>query len=310
MWRYDDLAIFVSVVERGSFSAAAKKMKMPSSTVSRRLICLEADLNVKLLERTSRKIHLTEKGKTFFSQCLPLIQKLRESTHKLIESAHEIDGKLKITAPTYVGNELMSDLFTDFVKQNPDIELEILLSNDIEDILDEEIDIAIRIGPLKDSSLIAQHLWDIDYVLCASNVYIFENGMPQKLQELQSEHRMIFRTHQIPLVFRNRESSIEESVNTKSQLISNDIKFTIHAVCNDVGIACLPRMFIRNELESGRLVEVLPAYELMNKKTVYAVYPSKRYLPKKTKLLIQYIKEKSALLSKPAHKRRSTSDLL
>ncbi|HED34098.1 MAG TPA: LysR family transcriptional regulator [Gammaproteobacteria bacterium] len=298
MWSYDDLSIFVSVVERGSFTAAAKKMKMPSSTVSRRLIRLEADLNVKLLERTSRKIHLTEKGKVFYAQCLPLIQQLRESTHELIESVNEIDGKLKITAPTYVGNELMADLFTDFVKKNPDIELEILLSNDIEDILDEEIDIAIRIGPLKDSALIAQHLWDIDYVLCASNVYIAKNGMPEKLQELQSEHNLIFRTHQIPLAFRNRKTAIEESVNVKSQLISNDIKFTIHAVCNDVGIACLPRMFVSDELESGLLVEVLPEYELMNRKTVYAVYPSKRYLPKKTKLLIQYIREKSILLSR------------
>ncbi len=298
VWSYDDLAIFVNVVERGSFTAAAKKMKMPSSTVSRRLVRLEADLNVKLLERTSRKIHLTEKGKVFYAQCLPLIQRLRDNTRELVESANEIGGKLKITAPTYVGNELMADLFTDFVKQNPDIELEILLSNDIEDILDKEIDIAIRIGPLKDSSLIAQHLWDIDYVLCAGSAYIAKNGMPQTLQELQSVHKLIFRTHQVPLVFRNRKSLVEEGVNVKSQLISNDIKFTIHAVCNDVGIACLPRMFIRDKFESGVLVEVLPEYELMNRKTVYAVYPSKRYLPKKTKLLIQYIREKSILLSK------------
>ncbi|VAW62952.1 hypothetical protein MNBD_GAMMA11-3209, partial [hydrothermal vent metagenome] len=124
MWSYDDLAIFVGVVERGSFIAAAKKMKIPSSTVSRRLSCLEADLGVKLLERTSRKIHLTEKGKLFYEQCSSQINQLGEHAKALTASIDDIHGKLKITAPTYVGNEVMADLFTDFVKQNPGIELE------------------------------------------------------------------------------------------------------------------------------------------------------------------------------------------
>jgi len=297
MWSYDDLAVFISVVERGSFIAAANKMKMPSSTVSRRLSRLEADLNVKLLERTSRKIHLTEKGRIFYEQCHPLIKQLREYTHELTQSIDEIHGKLKITVPTYVGNELMADLFTDFVKENQGIELEILLSNDIEDILDEEIDVAIRVGPLGDSALIAQNLWDLDYVICASVEYIKLHGQPQNLEDIKHHHSLIFRTHQIPLEFRHRKTAVESKVNVQSRLISNDIKFTIHAVCSGTGIACLPRMFIQQQLEQGVLVELLTEYELMNHKTVYAVYPGKRYMPKKTRLLIQYIKEKSRQLS-------------
>jgi len=300
MWSYDDLAIFVNVVERGSFIAAAKKMKMPSSTVSRRLSRLEADLNVKLLERTSRKIHLTEKGKIFYEQCASLIKQIRENTRELTESIDKIHGKLKITVPTYLGNELMADLFIEFVKENPGIELEMLLSNDIEDILDEEIDIAIRVGPLVDSNLIAQKLWEMEYVICANNEYIRKYGIPKNPEDIKSHHSLIFRSQQIPLVFRHRETAGESKINVKSRLISNDIKFTLHAVCSGVGIACLPRMFVNKKLETGDLTELLVDYELVNKKTVYAIYPSKRYLPKKTQLLIKYIKEKSLLLCAPA----------
>ncbi len=290
MWRYDDLAIFINVVERGSFIAAATKMKIPSSTVSRRLSRLEADLNVKLLERTSRKIHLTEKGKIFFEQCLPLIKQLRENTHELTQSMDKIHGKLKVTVPTYVGNELMADLFTDFVKNNPDIELEILLSNDIEDILDEEIDIAIRVGPLDDSTLIAQNLLELDYVICASTEYLEQHGVPQEPADINRDHSFIFRTYQESLNLKHRTSGVKVNIDARKRLLSNDIKFTIHAVNHGAGIACLPKMFIKQQLESGNLVEILPHYQLLEHKTIYAVYPGKRYLPKKTRLLIKYIK--------------------
>jgi DNA-binding transcriptional LysR family regulator len=297
MWSYDDLAIFISVVERGSFVAAAKKLNIPSSTVSRRISRLESDLNIKLLERTSRKIHLTEKGKIFYSQCSPLIKQLRENTKDLAESIDEIHGKLKITAPTFIGNEIMVDLFTDFIKKHPDIELDIFLSNEIEDIIDEEIDIAIRVGPLVDSNLIAQHLWDMDYTICAANEYLNKYGTPDNPEDLYTHHNLIFRSQQPTLEFRHLQTSSLSKINIQNQLISNDIKFTIHAACNGVGIACLPHMFIKQQLESGALIKLLPDFELINTKTVYAVYPGKHYLPKKTQLLIQHIKEKSLLLA-------------
>jgi len=300
MWSYDDLAIFISVVERGSFIAAAKKMNIPPSTVSRRLSRLEADLNIKLLERTSRKIHLTEKGNVFYAQCSSLIKQLRENTRDLTESIDVIHGKLKVTAPTFVGNEIMADLFCEFVKQHPEIELEIYLSNEVEDIIDEEIDLAIRVGPLIDSNLIAQHLWSMNYVSCAAPAYIKNYGAPEKPEDLSAHHNLIFRTQQAPLAFLHKKTAAESKVNVKSHIISNDIKFTIHAVCNGAGIACLPRMFINQELDAGKLLELLPDYEFIDTKSVYAVYPSKHYLPKKTQLLIAYIKERSLELAKLA----------
>jgi len=270
-------------------------MDIPSSTVSRRISRLEADLNVKLLQRNSRKIHLTEKGKILYTQSAPLINQLRENTRDLTESIDDIHGKLKITAPTYIGNDLMADLFTEFVQKNPEIQLELLLSNDIEDLLDEEIDIAIRIGPLEDSSLIAQHLWDMDYVICAGPEYIKKNGNPSRPEELQ-QHRMIYRTHQVPLEFSRVSNDKTIKIEVLSHLISNDIKFSIHAVLNNAGIACLPRMFIRKEIKNGKLLELLTDYELKHSRAAYAVYPSKRYLPEKTRLLIECVRQRSLQL--------------
>lgn len=295
--RYDDLAIFVAVVERGSFIAAANKTNIPSSTLSRRLSRLEADLKIKLLERTSRKIHLTEKGKLFYEQCSPLIQQLKQNTKALTESIDKAYGKLKITVPTYIGNTMMADFFVDFMKLNPEIDLEMILSNEIEDILDEEIDIAIRIGPLNDSNFIALHLWEIDYVLCASPEYLNKCGTPTTPEEIKNHQAIILRTQPFPWRFRLLKEQLDACITPLSRLVLNDFQLAIHAAINGIGITCLPCSIAKEKFKSGELVQLMPQYELLNRRTAYAVYPEKLYMPKKTRLLIDYIKEKSTLLN-------------
>jgi len=293
---YDDLAIFIAVVERGSLIAAAKKTNIPSSTLSRRLSRLEADLKIKLLERNSRKIHLTEKGKIFFEQCSPLIHQLKENTKSLSESIDKIHGKLKITAPTYMGNTLMADLILDFMKLNPEINLEMVLSNGIEDIIDEEIDIAIRIGPLEDSTFIAQHLWDIEYALCASPDYLAKHGTPSVPEDIKNHQAIILNTQPYPWRFRLLNKQTDTYVSPLNRLVLNDFKLAIHAASNGIGIICLPRSFAQEKFKSRELIQLMPQYELLNRRTAYAVYPERRYLPKKTQLFIAYLKEKSTLL--------------
>jgi len=296
LFNYDDLAVFIAVVERGSFIAAAKKTNIPSSTLSRRLSRLEADLKIKLLERNSRKIHLTEKGKIFFEQCSPLIHQIKENTKSLSESIDIARGKLKITAPTYIGNTLMADIILDFMKLNPEIDLEMLLSNGIEDIIDEEIDIAIRIGPLEDSTFIAQHLWDIEYALCASPGYLTKHGTPLVPEDIKSHQAIILKTQPFPWRFRLLKTQQETHIRPLSRLIVNDFKLALRAVDNGIGIICLPRSIAQEKFDSGELVQLMPQYELLNRRSAYAVYPERRYLPKKTQLFITYLREKSSLL--------------
>ena len=298
MQSYDDLAIFVAVVERGSFIAASEKTNIPSSTLSRRLSRLESDLQIKLLERTSRRIHLTEKGKVFYQQCAPLIQQLKENTKALSDSIDEAEGKIKITAPTYIGNTMLADIFIDFMKLNPKIDLEIVLSNGIEDIIDKEFDIAIRVGPLEDSNFIALHLWDIEYVLCASPEYLKKHGTPKTPEDIKDHHAIVLSTQPYPWRFQQQEKSIDVYIKPVNRVSLNDFHLAIRAIKSGTGLACLPGTIAQDMFNSGELIELLSGYKILNNRSAYAVYPDKQYLPKKTRLFIDYIKSKMCFSGK------------
>lgn len=286
MLSYDDLAIFVAVVERGSFVAAASKTNIPSSTLSRRLSRLEDELKIKLLERTSRKLRLTERGKVFYEQCSPLIQQLKENSKALAESNEKLHGKLKVTAPTYVGNEVISDILVEFIKSHPEIDMDIFLSNTIEDLIDEDIDVAIRVGPLEDSNFVAQRLWDIRFVLCASPEYIQKYGSPVTPEDLVDHKGVVINTIPAPWRFFQSTEQKEMYVTPSSCVEVNDFRLAIQSVSSGIGISCIPIIYAMEKFRNGELISLLPDYEVLTTRTVYAVCSGKRYLPMKTKLFI------------------------
>lgn len=296
MWSYDDVSIFTTVIERGSFISAATKLNIPSSTVSRRVSKLEADLGIQLIERTSRKMRLTEKGKTFFEQCAPHINSLKENATELMASRDGIQGRLKVTAPIFLGSEVLGDWFADFVKNNQSIKLEIVLSNQYEDILDEEIDLAIRVGPLEDSRFIAQYLFTSRFVLCASPHYVEAFKTINSPHDIP-QHQAILIGHQNnEWEFRHIKSSTTVRINAHGRMRSNDIHLTRRAVASGLGIAFLPMLSAAPMIASGELVALLDDYELLQKRDIYVVYPSKKYLSEKARRLVNFIKEKSELL--------------
>ena len=297
MWSYDDLSIFTAVIERGSFISAATKLNIPSSTVSRRVSQLESDLGIQLLERTSRKMCLTEKGKIFFEQCAPHINSLKENATELMASRDGVQGKLKVTAPTFLGSEVLGDWFAEFVRNNKSIELELVLSNRNKDILDEEIDFAIRIGPLEDSKFIAQHLFTSRSVLCASPIYVEAFGEINSPHDI-CQHQTILISHQKgEWEFRHLKTSAIIRIKAQGRMCSNDINLTRRAVASGFGIGFLPMLSAAPMINSGELVCLLDDYELLPKRDIYVVYPSKKYLSKKAQRLLNFIKEKSELFS-------------
>lgn len=296
MWSYDDVSIFTAVIEHGSFISASTKLNIPTSTVSRRVSKLEADLGIQLLERTSRKIRLTEKGKIFFDQCASHINSLKENATELMASREGIQGKLKVTAPTFLGSEVLGDWFVDFVKNNPSIELELVLSNRYEDILDEEIDLAIRVGPLEDSKFIAQYLFTSSFIVCASPRYVEESKKINSPHDI-CQHQIISISHQKnEWEFRHLKTSAIIQVKAQGRLCSNDIHLTRRAVANGFGLAFLPELSAISMIQSGELVTLLDEYELLPKRDIYVVYPSKKFISKKVQRLLNLIKEKSELL--------------
>jgi len=296
MWSYDDISVFVAVIEQGSLVGASKKLTMPSSTISRRISKLEESLNLQLLERTSRKIHLTEKGKVFYEQCSPLINKIRENTTQLSHNHEEMSGKMKITMPTFLGTEVLGEWLLEFLQQYDAIDLEVDFNNQYTDILDDEVDIAIRIGPLNDSKFIAQYLWTSGFLLCASPGYL--KGAPKiETPEDIIHHQALLICHQPKQwEFSHVKTSETIRVQPKGKLVSNDISLTEQAAELGLGLARLPRFSTMPKIKAGTLVSLLDEYELIPNRDIYAVYPSNKFLSKKTQVLLDFIKQKSKLL--------------
>lgn len=296
MWRLDDIGIFVSVVEEGSFVRAAKRLDIPTSTVSRRLSELEAALGTALIERTSRKIHVTEQGQQLYEQCVPHVKEVKQQVQLLTRSLNQVSGKIVLTAPTYLGNAILAPWLCAFLKEYPDLELDLKLSNKVEDLLEEGIDLAIRIGPLSDSQFIAQFLCTSESRLYASPDYLKNHLSIDHPADLANHHVMLMSQQGTILELVNKMTEEHFSLLIDSRIKCNEIEMIRQAALNDLGIASLPHMSVQKHLSSGRLLQVLPGYALTSSRGIYAVYPSRKHLAIKTRLLVDYLKNKLAIL--------------
>lgn len=291
MWRYDDLIIITEVIKQGSFIKASKKLNIPSSTISRRVSEFESALGVRLLERNPRKLSLTEKGEYLFKHCNSEIQTIKNTIQMIQNDNGKPAGKLKVTAPITLGNELLNGWFCDFARLYPDIKLEIELSNDYEDILDESFDIAIRVGPLKDSEFIAQYLFTSDSILCASKEYL--NKVKPELNDVYQIEQCDFLSYQsnnsrLCLINFVKLKPVELNVNVR--MSSSSTTTLRRAAVDGLGVACLPMISVKDEMSSGELVHIFKDIIDERKLDIYAVYPSKIHLPQKVKLFIKHLK--------------------
>ncbi len=293
MWRLDDVGVFVTVVEQGSFVQAADRLEMPTSTVSRRVSELEAALETKLLERTSRKLRVTERGRQFFEQCLPLVKSMRHEVDMLTKSSDQLTGKISMTAPSYLANTILSPWLCEFLATHQDIELELKLSNQIEDLIEEGIDLAIRIGPLRDSQFIAQYLFTPKYGLYASSAYLKAYGPINQPEDL-SARDVIAMAHQNDRLILVDTEGQKQTIATTTRMKCSDIDMARQAAVNGLSIACLPRLSAQTQHLRNDLVRVLDQYDIPSGRDVYAVYPSRKYLSAKIKLLIDYLKQEAA----------------
>lgn len=289
MWRYDDLLIITEVIKQGSFIKASKKLNIPSSTISRRVSEFESTLGVRLLERNSRKLSLTEKGEHLFNNCYPQMQKIKEAIQTIQIDNEKPVGKLKVTAPITLGNELLNGWFCDFAKLHPDIKLEIALSNHYEDLLDDSFDIAIRVGPLKDSEFIAQFLFTSDSILCASKEYLNQVNLDlNDLCHIEECDFLLYQSNNSSLRLNNSFKDTE--LNVSVRMSSSSTAVLRQAAVDGLGIACLPMISVKDKIASGELIHLFKGIVGIPKIEIYAVYPSKTHLPQKMKLFIEHLK--------------------
>ena len=216
----NEMAIFAVVVASGSFTKAAEKLKLPKSTVSRKVSQLEKRIGVRLINRTTRNLKPTETGKLYHEHCVKMLEQAEEADRVVTNMQAEPSGLLRISTPLSFGTPFFIGTIKRFLDQYPKVSVEILSDDKQIDLLDQEVDIAFRIGPLSDSSLIARNLGTARLSLCASPAYIAKHGAPKSLQDLD-DHTCV--SHPVSNWFFQTSNGIEE-VQPKSRLISNDME--------------------------------------------------------------------------------------
>ncbi|TWC43172.1 LysR family transcriptional regulator [Pseudomonas sp. SJZ079] len=281
---------FVAVAECGSFMRAAERLRVSSSHVSRQVARLEERLQARLLYRTTRRVSLTEAGQTFFSRCQRLIEE-REEAFLAVSDLHGTPkGLLRMTAAVAYGERFIVPLVNEFMAQHPQLRVEIELSNRPLDLVQEGYDLAIRLGRLSESSLVATRIAPRALYLCASPSYLQRYGRPHTLSELAQHNCLIGTSDTWMLQVQGREQPFKPSGNWRC----NSGQAVLDAALNGLGLCQLPDYYVLEPLRQGVLVSLLEDNRPPDS-AVWAVYPQRRYPLPKVRQLIDSLKQGLAL---------------
>ncbi len=285
-----DVTAFLAVVETGSFTAAARRLGLAKSNVSRRVARLEAGLGARLLERTTRRQRLTEIGETYHAQVTGAVEQLAEAARSVSELQGQPRGRLRITAPAD-WNESLGQLVAEFTAKYPEIQIEVDLSQRRVDLVAEGFDLAIRAGKMEDSSLFARTVGVGQGHLYASPAYLEAHGEPTTPQELSTRCFVLFRGHhgEARISVLGPEGDEHELV-VHGTVSAEDFGFVRHALRSGAGIGFLPDTLAARDLAADRLVMVLPGY-CGGRSVMHVVYPSTRFLSPKVRVFRDFCVE-------------------
>lgn len=290
MDKFSTIPFFVTVVEMGSFSAAAQKLSMTKSAVSKRIGALEDDLGIKLFYRTTRKLSLTEAGLTYYEYARAATSLVLEGHDAISQMQNNAHGSLKITIPMVFGRLHISPILPIFMKNNPNIKLQVVMDDHDIDLIGGGFDLGIRIGSLADSSLIAKKLSICSSVICASPDYLRRNGIPKDLHDLSEHNCMVYAGQRGGTTWKLQGPNGEEYFVPKGSLVVNNSEALYDALLSDMGVCQMPKFIVGPALSDGRLVPLLDSYQLPTHH-IFAVYPQRKYLPEKVKRLLDFFIE-------------------
>ena len=281
---FNEAAVFVKVVQAGSFSAAARQLGLPTSTVSTRISRLERRLGITLLQRTTRKLHLTEAGTAYYHHASLGLGYMLEAEAAVDEARHQPQGRLKVTAPADLGDSLLAGLIERTQREFPALEVELLLTDRYLDLVAEGVDVAIRTGELRDSSLVAKSLGTVRWAIFASRDYLQQAAPLEEPQHLHAHHCLQF----TPMGrdgwdLSNGRNSI--TIPLSGRAMANSIGVVRSMVANGQGVALLPTFICKPGLATGDLVRVLPEWQ-GRADPVHLIYPRQRFMPPKLRAFI------------------------
>jgi DNA-binding transcriptional LysR family regulator len=291
MDRFEDLQAFVAVVETGSFTAAADRLDMAKSAVSRRISGLEERLGVQLLRRTTRRLNVTDAGRSFYEQGVRVLADLDEAETSVLQEHGELRGTLRVALPLAFGIKHMHAPIAAFSRLHPQLRFDLNLNDRRIDLVEEGIDVALRIGKLLDSTLIARRLFDVRTVVCGSPDYFREHGTPAAPADLTHHKCLIYGNLAEPNKWVCRDADGKNiRVDVAGAMTANNGDFLNAAAAQGLGIAVQPTFIAGELIRRGELVPILTEY-VWPVSAAYAVYPPTRHLSRRVRELIDYLVE-------------------
>jgi DNA-binding transcriptional LysR family regulator len=292
MDRFRTMQSFVRVVRAGSFTLAAQQLGMSRALISRHISDLEARLDVRLLNRSTRALDLTEEGRRYLEFCEQMFRDLEKKEDEIGKVQAQPAGTLRILAPNSFGALHVADAVIAFAKQQPRLKLSLLLENTWfrqDDFLHRGLDMALRFAPIRKSALTAQPIAEIDWVVCASPDYLARHGRPAKPADLAS-HACLLHANALPddHVWRFIVPKGVAVVRVNAAIYSNSAIALRKAAVAGLGLALLPRYAVAEDLAAGQLVPVLPRNRVPSR-TLFAIYPSSGAAPTKVRIFVDFL---------------------
>lgn len=291
MDRLQAIQVFVQVAESSSFVRAAERLGLSTTAVSRQVAELEKHLQSRLLQRTTRRISLTETGRTFYERCVQILAELGEAEREAAQEAAEPRGTIRLTTSVNFGTHQVTPAIASFLARHAQVKFDVSLSDRIVDIVEEGFDLAIRIGGTGGQNLVARKLGETRLVACASPGYIARQGAPAAPEDLV-RHNCLTYEYAMRDTWRFRDAAgRERTVRVAGSLNSNNGDLNVAAAVEGLGIAMEPDFIVGVELKNGALVPVLASFEAPAL-PIYAVYPSRRFLPAKVRAFVDFLAER------------------
>ena len=294
MDRFQSLTAFARVVESGSFARAADRLELSVSAVSRQIGELEAHLGVRLLNRTTRRLSLTESGRAFHERCVQLLADLAEAEEEVGAAAIVPRGTLRITASVSFGVGYLAPVIAEFQRQHPQLRFDIELSDRAIDLVDEGIDLAIRIGDIGSRALIGRRIGVAQMVCCAAPSYLARRPAPRTPADLAAHPCLTYEYASIGNVWRFRDAGGRvDEVKVSGPVHANNGAMLSALAVAGVGVSLEPDLIAANDVRAGRLVALLPDYQAPTI-DINAVYPSRRHLSAKVRSFIDFVAQRFA----------------
>ncbi|CCQ39223.1 LysR family transcriptional regulator [Yersinia enterocolitica] len=289
MDRFTSMQIFIAAVDEGSFAAAARRFKLSAAMAGKHVSAIESDLNVRLLQRSTRRLSLTDAGERYYERCKVILEVLEDANREASDVQKTPKGLLRVAAPVAFGAMHLGRIVSRYLEQFPEVSLDVVLEDKYADLLENRIDVAIRVGRFEDPTLVTRRLAPCRMVLCASPEYLKKHGTPETPDDLSRAPRLAFSQAVSAGDWTIYDAQGRpHSIEGPCRMTANNIQLLLESVLAGTGIAYGPNFVFGEHIKQGKLIKLLPAYRT-TELTIQAVYPSAIRIPFKVRSFVDFI---------------------